>query len=740
MFAVAAAVALLYAVLIGPEILRAVPEDDLFWMFPAMAEWGRMGSGWDRLLFLFSPAPINLGQPALKLYLSLETLCGWSMSALLVLAVFFHALNALLIAWLGREMGLSRRVSASAGLVTFSSFALFHATLWPTAVQHVLGLTTLLALLCLYLSVERRIRHHRPWRAMQGAALGVAVLGSLQRSVWMAWPLLLLQIGVSGAEPADRVRRFDRWLPLWVTGSIYPIVLMAGVGDIIVGREWAQLPGGWPVRMAGLGLAAAAGLVVIRGLLGRRIGAWAGTAAAILFWLFLLGQDRRQILLPYNLLVPLSTALASVLDPIGAALQIDSAAPYHYLRPETAAWLLLASAAVWLSFIQVCIRRRPSGLLLLGWFLICFIHLSHHYTSFPPRIPSRYFMYLIPLFSLVVCSVAIPWFHRLGAAAGFSRRWRWKIAGAFLALSCAANLAAVRLESFRGRLVNTYLSYDDVRTLAVLREAVGGSPSKVQVRGVVPMPFEELWRDYGIPRLAPYAAFDLLADDRFPPGTVRAVEDPSPEDGAVVFQIRGVRLIGPDGESAEPFWRLWAEERYRPALEERPFLLRYLLGGCRLTDVRWMTGGLGLRDWIGRVEGEWRQWTSAPVPKWERTRAVMEAELGAYAGCLVGLSVEAAEAGREEEARRWMWQLHLLEPDGGRLQEWLMGQEWMRDRPQWQRHLERVREPRWFQDPLPWTKDDYGFGRFLLRLLLNIDVQSRWERGQPRRRPLFRLF
>ena len=69
-----------------------------------------------------------------------------------------------------------------------------------------------------------------------------------------------------------------------------------------------------------------------------------------------------------------------------------------------------------------------------------------------------------------------------------------------------------------------------------------------------------------------------------------------------------------------------------------------------------------------------------------------------------------------------------------------MGQEWMRDRPQWQRHLERVRDHRWFQDPLPWTKDDYGFGRFLLRLLLNIDVQSRWERGQSRRRPLFRLF
>jgi len=163
-------------------------------------------------------------------------------------------------------------------------------------------------------------------------------------------------------------------------------------------------------------------------------------------------------------------------------------------------------------------------------------------------------------------------------------------------------------------------------------------------------------------------------------------------------------------------------------VEQRPFLLRYLLGGCRLSDVRWMTGGRGVREWLDEVEWKYRNWSAAPVEKWEHIRGVMGQELLDYAVCLYGLSYIENRLGHKDQARRWFSQLYFLEKDPGRLRMWLETDERIRGRKSLSDYLETLKVPGMFGDPLPWQKDDYGFGRFMARLISGWDVRSRFDR------------
>jgi hypothetical protein len=42
--------------------------------------------------------------------------------------------------------------------------------------------------------------------------------------------------------------------------------------------------------------------------------------------------------------------------------------------------------------------------------------------------------------------------------------------------------------------------------------------------------------------------------------------------------------------------------------------------------------------------------------------------------------------------------------------------------------LETLKDPAAFGDPLPWQKDDYGFGRFIVRLISGLDIRSHYDR------------
>ena len=643
---VALAAAGTFAGLLWPVVRSAAPENDLWGMLPMMRHQLEGCSLPQVLRFLLSPAPINFGQPLLKAYLLPAASWGWPLGVLIAAAIGIHFLNSLLVGSVGRMLGLSPWVSGSAAVAYLSLFAHFHAILWPPAAQHLMAVFAILGMLWLYLKTEEQVSDGKAkWRGWFALALVAGAIASLSRSVILAPILILTHLVAVSRSPEERLRCFDRWFPLFALFMIYPSAMLSFVGDSILNDKIVCLPAPPIVKMVvliGLGLA---GLVLIRLWLGRDLGAiwrrllWIGVPAV---WVCLALLDHRQILLPYNGVIPWTALWTSFLNPFQSALGLDSTQPYYYLMAQISPFSLGLSAAGAVLFLGAFAAKNKALWLLPVWYGIALIHLLNHYGSFPVRIPSRYFVYLSPVFAWVFCAAGWWLMDRAAARAGWSgpaRRWAW---GLTLLVFCVTNLLAIRLAVFRGRLANHYLAYGDLRT--------------AQKNG----------KD-----------LDSAA------AGFRSLEEGNPERARKLFS---------------------------QGIERRPFLLQYLLGGCRLSDSRWITGGRGLREWMSGIQWDCRDADPSTAWKWEQTRTGVDQDLLDYAVCLYGLSIAEERLGRKAPARYWLSQLYFLEPDLDRLKAWLKA------------------DPRAFGDPLPWQKDDYGFGRFMVRLISGVDVQSRADR------------
>lgn len=634
--------ALWIALLAGP-VLSARPETDLWWMKPLMETEVRGRSGWGLFSFLFSPAPFLLGQPLLKLHLWLNTSSvGLPIAALLGLSMAIHALNACGVYGLSRRLGFSGRVGAIAGAIYLTMFAHFHAYLWPTAVQHLIAVGTILLLLNLYLSAEQRVREGGNPRALVAATLAVMTLASLQRSALLG-PLLMLVLA--------RKDSFGRWLPGWILCGIYPSFALAAVGDPRITRLFSQWPLLMPVKAlllwgAGVGL-----LFLIRRVEFARFRRLAllGLVGGVLLWAL---RDNRQWLFLYNAAVPFSSILASFLEPLRTALLIPSTEPYHVIPPQVSVWTLAMAAALVLAFAAIVPERRKAFLLFGVWYGVGLLYFLQPHSSCPVWIPSRYFIYLSPILAILFASVLCEAGDRL------ARRYRIRPVvreAAVLALAaalCIPNLVAIRLEIFRGRLANTYLLYGDLR------------------RSETEDPFDS--------------------------------------------SLREARQAWDRGDLQE------ADRYFRQAADLRPFLLRYTLSPYRLEDARWLTGSMDFRQWASKTGGLYRSWGSE-LPEWaprfRETDARIHQELSDYLYCLLALSYLEYQNGNSAESERWRSRMGLLEQDGWRLSRWIQQDTRVKSNSGLQEFARRLDDPMFFPDPLPWRKDDYGFGLFMTRFL-----------------------
>ena len=159
----------------------------------------------------------------------------------------------------------------------------------------------------------------------------------------------------------------------------------------------------------------------------------------------------------------------------------------------------------------------------------------------------------------------------------------------------------------------------------------------------------------------------------------------------------------------------------RRAARTRPFLLRYLLGSCRLSDLRWITDPRDLRGWIREIGAG-------------RDRGTLEGiqqEVSDYALCLFSLAHLERLAGHPEVSCAWVSQIRLLERNPQRAAWWIGRLPVVRRDRAMQESLARLEDPQCFRDPVPWRLEDYGFGRFLLRLWLGWDISMGPEKHSP---------
>ncbi len=758
------ALAAAFLAIIRQPWVMALPENDLWWMLPTLAQQTEGKSFLELARFLLGPWPIEFGQPVLKSYLFLVTVFANNpIQSLMGVSVVVYAATAALLYRVCRLMELTREVAFGAAVVFLTAFSHFYAVLWPAAFQHLFACFTILVVLSGYLQIEAR-----PTSSLSGArwlygwTLAWVVVASLQRSAVIAPLLIAAHLLVVSRDPKERLNRFNRWLPLFVAALVYPTFALAFAGDVIINDaivQWA-IPAGvkWGVLLALGGVALGAFRLLLKGGAGflrhSRLG-WIVLAISLgLVWGWLALRDTRQLLLPYNALSPLVTSLATFLNPLQTARLMDSSQAQHYIPAQMSLWAGgLTVLLIW-NFFRETIKKRGALVVWGVWYGVVLVHLLNHYVSFPPAVPSRYMIYVTPILAVLLS---------LGLAAllgGISRRLGWAettrhaFVVALFVLLAVPNLLAVRAELFRGRLVNTYLLYDDLRTADLIRRDVSASdrldalePREIAIQGVVAMPHQQL---------APgHSHADSRKRQNFRNLLAAALRETSLEgvqvnlaafqSAEVGYRIQGHLVFDERGRWVDPFGtRLMlglkrleqnkGEEAQRlllQALQTRPFLLRHLLPSLPLSDLRWVTGGQPLRPWVRQMGDRYVRWGGRATHKQKRIQQVMEQEIWETIACLFALSYLEHRRGNAQMGRIWLSQIRFLESDPEMIIRQLDRIPQLASLDGIGKHLSRLRNPAYFEDPIPWRKDDYGFGRFLVRLVSGRNVQCAWERRLP---------
>ncbi len=739
---------LLVGLLTGP-IRAALPEDDLSWMLPTMSYYVDGKSLGEVLGFLFSPAPLDLGQPVLKMYLALVLIgSGVYTSQLILVSVGVHFLNALLLYWLCRQLDVSRRVSVVAATIYLTLFAHFHAYMWPPAAQHIIAVFTILLILDLYLLTERRVQSRAPYRWPFIAAWGVTLFASLQRSTLIVPVSILTHILACSRDAEERLSRYERWLPMFMCYLIYPSFALTFVGDpkLTTGLVKLPLP---PLGNALVVLAVGSGCLLALWMLLRlipryrsaaTIGRVAPGVAVVGLIVVSMIRDHRQILLPYNAFLPFTATLASFLEPLEAVFLIDSTEPYHHVSAEIGGFRVIASLIVVAAFLVTCVRKKKQLLMLVAWYVVCLMYLLGPNLSFAGRIPSRYFVYVSPVFAVVIASMLVGLHAVLLEGTRLRPFTREVILAGVLVGLCVPNMVAIKLEMYRGRLANTYLIYEDVRLAETIRQdlqrpevARRREAPDIHVANVTPMPVKEFW-EFSPLDPARYETFRDVMSEVFREKKKRGIhvnETPTSGRPGAMYMVSGHRIKNADGGEVDPFGRLLddavarmrgnryqeARELLRRALEERPFLLRYVLASNRLDDLRWITNGLDMHAWVNKIAAVYGGWSDVRIAKNERVAATMNGELSDYVQCLFYLAYLENRAGRTEESRQWLSRIQFLERDPEVVSSWIGKVPLVRDDQAIAEFLERLKDPAYFRDPLPWRAGDYAFPRFLLRFL-----------------------
>lgn len=756
-----------YLSFLANGIRSSLLENDLWWMIPAFSYHLEGKTAVEIASFLLGPWPIVLSQPLMKLGLfTMTSLWGWHMKPLMVTAAAFHLGNAILLFGLARQLGFARRVCLFSSLAYLTMFVHSHAVLWPVAFLHLLAVFTVLAVLNLYLKTESLLLKDSPWaRVAFVFTLGMGLVASLQRSAALLAPALILFSILVSSPPEEKGRRYDFWLPLLLLGLLYPLASLTFLGDDKLTTSLARLPFPPAVRffLSFLGCVAALGLLRLL-LKGRTLFA-RGLLKGLLWFLPLAGmvgllyRDSRQILFPYNLAVPFISTLASFLSPWKTALSIDSTEPYYWIPPQVSPFLLLLSLGVMASFLFVDLAAKRQRILLLAWYAIAAMYPFFHYTSFPVQIPSRYFIYLSPVFSILFCSALVSlytvWIKRTRP----QRFAREALLASLFMFLCLANLLALPLTLWRGRLTNNFYSYDYLQTAQLIKNDLSRKgetspePDRIRVFDVAPMPFGAPGWDFVPLGADRYRTFrhvlgEVFGNDSLEgiPIDVSAIEPNALPLGGpsrnLGYHQSQDRITDREGRALDPFTELFQEgvsemllghdsealALFSSAIRQRPFLLNYLLPRqCHLSDVRWLTNGLGLRQWLWKISDQWGQGTRETVRSQQIFR-LMRRELSDYLACLFYLSYLKDAKGDSEGSSHWLSQIWFIEQDPQLLISWIGEEPLVRENPAFEKALRSLQDPSYFHNPLPWRKDDFGFGRFLVRFFLRWDIPSGWDR------------
>lgn len=679
-------IAALFVKAIYRQIAGSFFEQDLLWFMPTLYQALKKLSLPELIRFILDPAPIMYGVPFLKIYaLLILKLFGPLTQYFIITSVAFHFCSSLLLYHLCRRMGLDFRVSLFSAATYLTFFAQYGAYIWPMALQHLLVVFFTLLVLNLYFKTDELIDKNKRYKMYYAFTLAANLIASFCRISIVILPIAIITHILFCEKSANaKIKKYYMWLPLFATYLLYPLFTLTYVGDNRINIYLAKdAPHG---KYAMLFIAGLAGLVltgfILKRLKGLKISNRARYVVVTLLVLSGYGllclEDIKNILLPYNMLVPFMASIASFLNPLQNALLNDSARPYHFIYPQLGVSSFLTS----LFFIAVFLRNMSSEnrklFIFVPWYII-----SVFYVNLRNPIASRYFIYTGPIISIVFWSVAVYClslvFDKMRLKAAFMEAI---LITALIGFS-VSNALAIDLDILRSRFANTFLTYDYIKAANTIKEDIvkDGRRDKLKawdigVNGVRPVSFKGL--DLFPADNNRYDNFRFVITQVFNNNALMAnmqINDINSKN-RYRYTIKGDKVINEKGEVAGRFNKIFesasasfkngdfekARSLFDGAVKEKPFLLRYILEGLTLEDLQWITGGADLRAWLNRIISYYMV-EARQEEDIEHIAAIVNTELDSYIQCLFHASYLHFICGDIKGSRLLFSEIGFLESD-----------------------------------------------------------------------------
>jgi len=669
------------------------PETDLWWFMPTF-NWHFEGiKSFSQFLdFLFSPQPPMYGLFFFKAYfIPILYLFGTNPQYFIFVSLIMHFMCSGLVFLVSRKMGLNFQASIFSSLTFLTLFAHFNYYTWPSSVHHIAIVFFVLLVLSLYLHTDSMIKEGKGYYSYYILTLLANLAASFNRANIFVLPLMILaHILICSGNGEKRVKNYDIWLPLFITYLVYPLYTFTQAGDLLI------------VPMFSLGKIAAvkypilfmsgllslflfrAALVQYNKLKGSSRRLLIGIARGILIIAiagFLYQKNKLPILtlLPYLMGLPFVSILLSFLEPLQTAFSISSISPY-YKFPWTvsSAFGVLFALSLLVIFIKVFVLEKKQLIVLLIWYVMS----TFFFIQRQDFIPSRYFVHISPVFCIIFSSVMIYLYDNFMDSIKLTgNKARAFILALIFVFLCVPNIFAIRLEMWRGRLTNTFYIYDDIKTANLIKTDLSKSSNNpvaknIYINNVVPMPSKEYW-DFSPADPLNYDNFRFLLAQVFDNKSMRHVninKVPAESKGQKIYSINDEGVTNEQGSSIERFSALSQEglkemrlrnnkkavELFKSAAKEKPFLLKYVLSGHELKSLKWLTDGLGLREWVRRIYYTYN-WDEKPAAKNVHVSKMINNEIDRYVLCLFYLSYLEHLSGNDDESYYWFRQVGFLE-------------------------------------------------------------------------------
>ncbi|MFH0772380.1 MAG: hypothetical protein V1933_07155 [Candidatus Omnitrophota bacterium] len=687
-------------------------EQDLWWMIPTLSHIAGHNSFLETVkIHLFDPYPTNRGEPSMNLYLFfILAAFGFQAKYFILASILLHIFCAILLYFLVRGIGFDLHIAFLSAFAFAATFIHFSYYMFPMAAQHLVAMFFALLVLNLYLKTVSRIDEGGEWRNYFRLTLFFNLLASFCQIAILILPASVLShILICSKDAKDRVRKYDIWLPLFITYFGYPLIrsFYYGYPHLEYYLRWQNMNIYSPALFPLIFAAAVGSLFLFRlilvickkfnaGKAFRNLFIGGSTLYLLIFlaaygrkeWLSPLHRNQISLsdfLSPFNLIRPFYAAFAGFLQPFKSALSIDSAKAYYYIPIKSEFVFLALSILFIFVFLRKYFVKNKAVVILFVFYLFALRAMTEIFLwNMKASIPSRYFIYATPLASVMFSSAFVYLYFLFMDKTALKRRAKEIILILIFIGLCIPNILAVRLEILRGRLANTLFIYDYIRTshlvkqdLAVCGELKRVSPSDLYINGIVPVPFFELGLDFS--PVDPlkldtfrYTLAQVFADRRFFEANLNKI----PPSGKVfVYSVDGPRLNDAAGRNVDRFsaeldnakrelasgQNSRALALFRQAANKRPFLLNYILASYKIEDLRWITGQRNLRMWLNDMISCYDGCSICPLEKLAKISEILDNEVNDYLRCAFYISYLSHLENKEDESEYWLSRMSLLD-------------------------------------------------------------------------------